>query len=1274
MDEMSEQELREQKNGAGPVQERFLEAVASEPEEDADWHHPMGEDAAQSIGVSIEASATVEWNEENQNAALPYPVVGIGASAGGLQAFRELLEGLPEKTGMSYVIISHLAADQRSYLTEILARHTSMHVQTIEEGLQPQPDNLYVLPPGQIAFLEKGFFHVEFRDVAERIHYPVDDFFRSLASDQKSYSIGIILSGADGDGTLGVKAIKGEGGLSLAQSPETAEHSSMPLSSIEMDHVDFVASPREIGVELGRLAHLFAAPQIRSLEGGEPIPSQEQSLQRVLQLLRNGTGLDLRQYKPETIRRRIARRMVVRRVESLNDYARLLQLRPDEVRTLHEDVLINVTRFFRDPEFWLSLSTHVLPTFFQNRSAEKPVRVWCAGCATGEEAYSLAITVLEYLTANGLDTTVQIFGTDVSEYAVESARTAIYPDSLMGEMSAERLRRFFVKVDRGYQVSKRVRDCCIFARQNLANDPPFSHIDLLSCRNVIIYFNQSLQKQVITTFHYSLEQDGYLLLGMSESLRDYGDFFNAFDRKNKIYSKIGGMISSGHRFPQAFRANLLPSSMRMGEFSTLQAEAWSELELQRAADRIVLARYAPPGLIVDDHLRVLQARGQTAPYVELTPGAVSWSLSRVLRDEIAAEVKAAVERAIRENVPIVVSSSITTDDDDNETVNIEVLPITSASARTRCFLVLFSRNREPNRERIIDQIVLPELTGDGKERIIGQLRQDLTSTKFHLQSLVEERDARNQELVSANEEIQSANEELQSTNEELETTKEELQSANEELQTVNEELQQRNAILTQTGNDLTNLLNSVNMPLLMLTEDLKIRQFTPPMEKLLSIRAADIGRSISEIRLQLSVNDIEPILEDVLDTLGTREIEVQDRENKWHLLRVRPYRTAENKIEGLVVLLVDIDQLRSSQQELRDTRDFANSVMQSVPVAVVVLEQDCSIRTVNKAFREMSQMKDSELTGRSMPDLVSLLWGVNDFKKRLEELPRAESGSVLEFEHRSTTAQAKILLIKGQSLPVDGHRVLLLTLEDITLRRRAEQEITQQQEALQTEVEIKSKTLARAQDELRELAAHLFTMQEDERQRVARELHDDVSQRLTMLEMLCAKLEETGGSELPVIRQEVRSLNSDVREISHRLHPAILSDLGLPQAIKALVEDFRQRESMPATYFDTGVSGEIPPAIATALYRITQEALRNVSKHAGGTHVKVELNQVDGTLRLQVRDFGIGFDQDSEFPSRGLGLISMEERARIAGGTFSIASALGDGTKIAVEIPLEAHA
>ncbi|MGC2637670.1 MAG: CheR family methyltransferase [Acidobacteriaceae bacterium] len=1241
---------------------------------DTDWRAKAASDCPGCAEIGLEPASPAEWNEGGEAASLPYPVVGIGASAGGLRAFQELLENLPEKTGMAYVLISHLAADKPSYLADILSRHTAMPVRSIEEGIRPEPDQVYILPPGMMAHLELGKFRTEHRDSNARIRLPIDDFFRSLSTDQQNYSIGVVLSGADSDGALGLRAIKGEGGLSMAQSPETAEHKGMPTTSIEMDHVDFVGSPAEIGFELARLGNLFSLPQIRSLKEGLAVPNQEQHLQRIYQVLRNVTGLDLRQYKQETIHRRIARRMVVRRLDSLADYARFLQLRPDEVRALHEDALINVTRFFRDPDFWQSLSTVVLPAFFKNRPLQKPIRIWCAGCASGEEAYSLAIAILEYLTANGLDSTVQIFGTDASENAIEMARTAVYPESLIGDVSPERLHRFFTKIERGYRVSKRVRDCCIFARQNLVSDPPFSHIDILSCRNVLIYFNQQLQNQIITTFHYALDPDGYLVLGTSESLRDYGDIFSAVDRKNKIYLRMGGASSAIHRYANPLSISLLPSSLRGGEYSSRPREGWSEVELQRAADRMVLARYAPPGLIVNEGLDILQARGQTNPYVELTPGAVSWNLSRVLRSDIAAEVRAAVERSIRENIPVFVTSAVHLENDGPQPLRVEVLPITSANARSRCYLVLFPSLQGAAAEKLSQQIMVPELAEEGQNRIITQLRQDLTATRFHLQSLIEERDARNQELVSANEEIQSANEELQSTNEELETTKEELQSSNEELQTVNEELQQRNLSLVQASNDLTNLLNSVNIPLLMLTEDLKIRQFTPPMERMLNIRAADIGRSIREIRLQLSVENIEPILLEVLDTLGTREIEVQDREGKWYLLRIRPYRTAENKIEGLVVLLVDIDQLRSSQQDLHVARDFASSVVERVPIPVVVLEMDYSIRTVNEAFMELTQMKESELCGRSLPDLVAHLWGLAGFEAKLEELSDATPGTLLEFEHHSTTSQPRILLIRGQALPVDGGRALLLTMEDITLRREAENVLSRQQETLQDEVERQNRTIARAQEQLRELAAHLISVQEEERQRVARELHDDISQRLSLLEILCARAEEGQGKQLPTIRQEVQSLNNEVRAISHRLHPAILNDLGISAALRALVEDFQQREGMPASYSESEIPENLPPPAATALYRITQEALRNVSKHAGRTHVKILLDGSDGAVRLQIRDFGNGFDQDNEFPTRGLGLVSMNERARIAGGTFTVTSSLGNGTMIVVNIPLEEHA
>ncbi len=1215
---------------------------------------------------------------DRQTPALPFLIVAFGASAGGLQAVRDILTPLPADTGMALVLITHLSPSHKSYMAEILGKSTSMPVLTMEDEQQPQPNHLYVLPPNVDATLQGGRFHLRVRPAGHTPHLPIDLFFRSLAADQKNYAIGVVLSGADSDGASGLKTIKGEGGIALVQTPESAQHSNMPLSSIAADHVDLVLPPGEIAAELQRLARQFARPGVRQLEESDFSASggnsaADQDFARVLQLLRGVSGLEFRLYKEQTLRRRIARRMVLLRMDTLADYVRYLQARSDELRTLQEESLISVTRFFRDPEFWESLKGTLLPALFHGRAPERPVRIWCAGCATGEEAFSLAIAVLEFLSANNLDTPVQIFGTDASDRAIDFARTAIYPESLAGEITADRLRRFFVKVDRGYQISKRVRDTCIFARQNLSGDPPFSHIDILSCRNVMIYFRQGLQRRVIATFHYALEPGGYLLLGMSESLREFPDLFGVFDRKHKVYIKIGNGSPASFDPPERLAPIVLASPK---ETDLLPLRTWPDLDLQHAADRIVLARFAPAGVVIDENLQILQVRGQTAPFVELPAGTVSWNLLRLLRPEVARQVQERLERAVRENVPVSISPVVIRDaNSDPRQVQVDVLPISSVTVRSRCFLVLFQPITETPSASITGLIPTSD-PALAREALSNQLRTDLDATRLHLQSLLEERDAHNQELVSANEEIQSANEELQSSNEELETTKEELQSSNEELQTVNEELQQRNQVLVQTGNDLTNLLNSVNIPLLMLTSDLKIRQFTPPMQRLMNIRPSDIGRSVSEIRLQLSVEDIQPLLLEVLETLNAQEIEVMDREGRWHLLRIRPYRTAENRIEGLVVVLVDIHQLRSSQQELRDARDFVSTVFESVPISVVVLNRDCTIRTVNTAFRELTRLPTRELTGRSLPDLVDALWGLDGFFERLLELMKADEGHILEFEHVSSTPRKLTLLVKGQAMLADKNQVILLTMEDISARRASELLLTEQQRDLQARIEVAARTLDQTKDELRGLTAHLFNAQEEERQHVARELHDDVSQRLSVL---AQGLEATQSAStaadrltsLDALRAQLQSINTDVRQISHRLHPSILNDLGLTVALRSLVDEFGKREDMPATFLGLNVPDLAPQPAVTALYRIAQEALRNVVKHAGKTHVKVMLEGTAHGLHLEILDLGQGFDLDPDFPREGLGLVSMKERARLAGGELNIISALGRGTTISVDVPLE---
>ena len=1230
--------------------------------------------------------------QESQSPSLSYLVVAIGASAGGLQAVRDILAGLPADTGMAFVLITHLSPDHKSYMAEILSKATAMPVTPMEDGQQPLPNQLYVLTPNFDATIEGGRFRLQARPPGHVHHLPIDLFFRSLASDQKNHAIGVVLSGADADGALGLKTIKGEGGIALVQAPDTAQHSSMPRNSIAADHVDRVLPPAEIATELQSLALQFTRPGVRQLEaspgfeksgGGD---AEAQLFAHLLQMLRTVSGLEFRLYKEQTLRRRVARRMVLLHIDTLAEYVRFLQGHSDELRTLQEESLISVTRFFRDPEFWEILKTAVLPVFCYGRPPEKPIRIWSAGCSTGEEAFSFAITVLEYLSANNLETPVQIFGTDASDRAIDFARVGLYPDSISADVSPERLRRFFVKRESGYQVSRRIRDTCIFARQNLSGDPPFSHIDLLSCRNVMIYFQQILQHRVIGTFHYALETNGYLLLGMSESLREFPELFDTFDRKYKIYSKLGDNSSPASFNPPDLLTSFRPFPIHQDE--PLSLRNWPDLDLQHAADRIVLARFAPAGLVIDDQLNVLQVRGQAAPFVELPSGVVDLNMLRLLRPEIVSQVKDRVEQAIRENVPISITPVTLRDSLGLRQLQVDVLPIGSVTPRPRCFLVLFQPSMDTPAVSV-GELLPPEAneasaqggsgTGpgsSGNEARSTQLRTDLDSTRLHLHLLLEERDMHNQELVSANEEIQSANEELQSSNEELETTKEELQSSNEELQTVNEELQQRNHVLLQTGNDLTNLLNSVNIPLLMLTSELKIRQFTPPMQRLMNIRPADIDRSISEIRLQLSVEDIQPLLVDVLETLNARELEVTDRDGRWHMLRIRPYRTAENRIEGLVVVLVDIHQLRSSQQELSDARDFSSTVVESVPIALVVLNRDCTIRTVNSAFRDLTRLPTRELTGRSLPDLSETLWGMEDVFERLIKLMKADEGHVLEFEHVSTTTRRMTLLVKGRSMLAEKDQVILLTIEDITARRAVEQLLNEQQKKLEKRVEIAGRTLTQTKEELRGLTAHLFNAQEEERLHVARELHDDVSQRLSLLAqgLENAASASTAAERLEgidALREQLQSLNSDVRQISHRLHPSILNDLGLTAALRSLVDEFGKRETMPVTFVSLNVPKLAPQLAVTALYRITQEALRNVVKHAGKTHVKVMLEGTPSGIHLEVLDLGQGFHLDTDFPRDGLGLVSMKERARLAGGVLKITSALGRGTTVTVDVPLE---
>ncbi len=1250
----------------------------------------MSEISQQSPYTDQQAAAApvVVPSEDDAGASLlPFLVVGIGASAGGVDALIAVFSNLPADTGMAFVVVPHLAPDQKSHLVEILARKTSMPVSEVENDTHPEPNHVYVLPPKAFVSLSQGSLELHSRPETRRAPMPIDHFFRSLAADQKNHAVGVILSGADSDGALGLKAIKGEGGIAIVQHPDSAQFPGMPRSSIAADHIDLVVPPAEIATELAQLAHRFIQPQLRPLGQGHATKDEESYLTRILNLLRSLSGVDFRLYKPSTIRRRIARRLMLKKIDGLPEYVEFLQSHPEELRQLHEDTLINVTQFFRDPEVFRMLKAEIFPRILDQRPSDQQMRFWVAGCSTGEEAYSIAMCLLEYLSGQSLEPPIQIFGTDASEPSIEKARIGIYPETIAADVSPERLRRFFTKVDKGYQVSKRVRDLCIFARQNLCHDPPFSRIDLISCRNVLIYFGQKLQRQLIPTFNYALRANGYLLLGNSETIREFTNLFALVDRRHKFYLKIAPASATQldviPRFVSATApVSALPPEPR-SQPGFIYPEGWTEQELQRAVDRLIIARFGPPGLVINDRLEILQSRGHMSPYLEIAPGAITFQLLRMIRENIAAQVRDAVQRAIKEDVPVRVNNLELRRGSEIEQLAIEVLPIGSVPPRPRCYLVLFTPNHD-NSKSLSE--VRPQLS-DGREnqasvqheRLVAHLQQDLTSTKLYLQSLIEERDIKNQELISANEEIQSSNEELQSTNEELETTKEELQSSNEELQTVNEELQQRNAILAQTSNDLTNLFASVNIPVLMLNNELQIRQFTPPTQRVFNVRDTDIGRPISDFRLNLNVENVEPILQDVLETLGTREIEVQDREGRWHLLRVRPYRTSENKIEGVVLVLVDVDQLHRSEKELREARDFAQTVIEGLEVPIVALNNELKIRTANGAFRSLAELPMEELEGRAFADLVGMKWNMDFLRPHLQTLRRQQpDGPGFEADHEIAAPEYRAFHIRGRVVQPDGERIILLTLQDITRQKQAETLIRREKEQLEGRVHSTVTALGRTQEELRALSGSLFTAQDEERRRVARELHDDISQKLAVLGMDLERLKKNlpGESEARNLADSLYaragSLSEDVRHISHGLHPSMLDDLGLPYALKALGEEFSEREKMVVSFHRTNVPDRFPQNVASTLYRIAQEALRNVEKHAGRTHVKISLQGTTDGVRLEIADFGDGFNMDETH--HGLGLVSMSERARLVQGRLSVQSALGKGTSISVEVPIPLHA
>ena len=837
-----------------------------------------------------------------------FPIVGVGASAGGLEAFTALLKALPADTGMAFLLVQHLDPTHESKLTDLLAKATAMKVTQARDGMTLGDSRVFVIPPNKSMELVQGVLKLTPRGEARMPHLAVDILFKSLAEDLKSRAIGVVLSGTGSDGSQGLAEIKAAGGITFAQDEASAKYSGMPVSAVQSGCVDFVLPPEDIARELIRICR---HPYVAQAEEPPPLADSESDhYRKILALMRTASGVDFNQYRDTTIRRRILRRMAVHSHTDLAEYASYLEKNPPESHALYENLLITVTSFFRDPAVFEALQREVFPALMKNKP--DTIRIWSAGCSTGQETYSLAMALLEFLEDKPQRPTVQIFATDIADSrSIEKARVGLYPDAIEREVSPERLRRFFTKETEGYRVRKPVRELCVFAKQNVMADPPFSRLDLITCRNVLIYLGTVAQRRVLETFHYALGPGGFLVLGESETVGEHIDLFGVLDKKHKIYSrKTTATMPYLHAAadPQAGRVTLTPPPRQ---------DAAGPAEFQREADRLALSRYAPAGVLINDNLDILQFRGRTDAYLSPPVGEAKFNLLRMARETLALELGTAIREARTQQAAVRREKVRLPNGRQAREINLEVTPVKLPNSSETCFLVLFEEASVASAPRADSEKSLTETasaTLDEKDRELFQLRRDLVAAKDYLQAVIEQQDAATEELKSASEEILSSNQELQSSNEELETSKEELESANEELTTLNEELRNRNIEVNALNNDLTNVLGSVRMPVIVVATDLRIRRFNEPAGKICNLIPVDVGRAIGDLRLNLSVPELQRLLTDVIGEVVVREREVQDGEGHSYMLRIQPYRTADHRIDGAVMVLVNIDEIKRGEE------------------------------------------------------------------------------------------------------------------------------------------------------------------------------------------------------------------------------------------------------------------------------------------------------------------------------------------------------------------------
>lgn len=1418
-------------------------------------------------------------------------VVGIGASAGGIHALKAFFSNVPKNSGNVYVVILHLSPDYESHLAEVIQTAAAIPVKQIGEGqTKVEPDCVYVIPPNRSLRVNDG--HIETTAVADaERRAPIDLFFRTLAESHKNHAVSVILTGTGSDGSMGIKRVKEMGGIVVAQEPKEAEYADMPRHSIATGLVDYVLPIGEMPRQINEYKSRLGKTDIPEEPEERPDDVNEKALVEIFVLLRTRTGHDFTNYKRATVLRRIERRMNVNGRQSLKEYVAFLRENPPEAQALLKDLLISVTNFFRDAEPFSELEHELVPKILEDNGSKDAVRAWVAGCATGEEAYSIAMVFAEQMLERFEIPQVQIFATDIDEAAIAHARAGLYTEADVADVSPERLRQFFQKEGENYRVRREIREMVLFAVHNVTKDPPFSRLDLATCRNLLIYLNRTAQTRVMETMHFALKPAGYLFLGSSESAETDDNLFVAFNKESRIYQSRPVVTRLAVPVPDLSPA-LLNQQFR-GPARRHQTEEIRALERlsYTALHQHLLEAYAPPSIVVNGDHEIVHLSERAGRFLQITGGEPSKNLLVVARPELRLELRTALYQAVQRASYVTVPAIRVKTEDGLEVINIIVRPVTDNQDPNRGFILVIFESASDKQEAEARPLI-------ADEPLARQLEGELVHTKSQLRSTIEQYEVQHEELKASNEELQAINEELRSAAEEIETSKEELQSVNEELSTVNQELKIKIEELSQSNNDFQNLINSTSVGTIFLDRRLRVKLFTQSATEVFNLIPGDVGRPLSDLSSRLLYADLVADAQHVLRDLQPLERGVQAAGGEHYMLRILPYRTGEDRIDGVVITFIDISSRKKVEEQLLRSQERLSNALNAETVGVIFFDNDVRFTDCNDTFLKMTGYEREDLVGRrvSWEKLTPTEWrersheAIAELRATGHVAPyekeyfrkdgsrffglftgaRLNNDEIVEYvvdisslkhAEKNLSFQSMLLDTVEQSIiatdldgnviywnkfaeklfgwnsdEVNGRNVLVLTTPgastdragdimarlrkgeswsgefvvkrrddstflaqiynspvfdskgkvvgivgvsiDISRRRETEDALRESDERLRMLVEsatdyaiftvtknnlidtwspgaeatfgfndkeiigrsgellftsedraagvpekemkcaletgkaeyerwhlrrdgshfyasgviqpltdgsrgfvkicrdetarIKTETALRDKD----LLQQLVTTQEDERRRMARDLHDHLGQQMTSLRLRLSSLleacdEEELCEQIETIQKTAEQIDRDVDFLAWEIRPASLDDLGLRVTLGNFVREWERHTGIKAEFHATGLArARLPFEVETNLYRIGQEALNNIYKHARAKSVSVLLEKRGGNVSLIVEDDGVGFEPASaKVMRRGLGLAGMRERAAIIGGALEIESAKGKGTTVYARVP-----